>query len=80
MIQLIEKLIGTVQEINGDSFIAAMDDGSIETFDINEVHSQDRLLLKIGAQFYWTNCYETTPGGAKLNTWEVRMKRTKEIK
>ena len=82
---VIQKWVGEVKEIDQDSFFAivrdlTINDGTEEkiTFDKEELDSEDLMLLKEGAIFYWNIGYKET-NGQRYKSSFIKFKRLPNI-
>lgn len=67
--------VGTITKVNDDRVETRFANGEVETFKLDEIHPDDKQLLKVGAEFYWTRYSEVSPGGSLRRICEIRMRR-----
>ena len=82
-VEVLQQFEGVTTEVGDDYFIAQMHDLTnsdcdieLMEFDLREISSEDRKILKPGTVFYWTIGYETRIGGQVLRISELRVQRT----
>jgi len=76
-----QRWVGHVSEINGDIFIAKLEDltnsGTYEfgEFEMTEISPEDKKLVQIGAAFYWSVGYSNHNGQVRKESI-IRFQRT----
>lgn len=77
----IQRWMGTVLFVEGDSFDALLNDldstapEESATFSFEEVHEEDHDLIGVGAVFYWYIGYRTTISGQRELAAKLRFRR-----
>jgi hypothetical protein len=73
---------GTVIQLRDTGFVAVLTDKTNPSnpdeqavFDYDEISSEDRRLIELGASFYWTIGNEITVGGQLKNVSMVQFRR-----